>query len=101
MINGIPAELNKGSESRVLEALLEDYLQTQGDMKLSRHQSLALSLARQAASSSDTALSIPEAEQLIVRLFSVQENQWSPDAKPVWIKFGDELLFELFRKQKR
>ncbi len=101
MINGIPAELNKGSESRVLEALLEDYLQTQGDMKLSRHQSLALSLARQAASSSDTALSIPVAEQLIVRLFSVQENQWSPDAKPVWIKFGDELLFELFRKQKR
>jgi DNA mismatch repair protein MutL len=101
MINGIPAELERGSESRVLEALLEDYLQTQGDMKLSRHESLALSMARQAAISSDTPMNQQEAEQLIARLFTVNENQWSADAKPVWIKFGDELLFELFRKQKR
>ncbi len=101
MISGIPAELERGSESRVLEALLEDYLQTQGDLKLSRHESLALSMARQAAVSADTPMNTREAEQLITRLFSVQENQWSTDAKPVWIKFGDELLFELFRKQKR
>ena len=101
MINGIPAELERGSESRVLEALLEDYLQTQGDMKLSRHESLALSMARQAAISSDTPMNQQEAEQLIARLFTVNKNQWSADAKPVWIKFGDELLFELFRKQKR
>ncbi|MFN4914163.1 MAG: DNA mismatch repair endonuclease MutL [Sphingomonadales bacterium] len=100
MISGIPAELERGSESRVLEALLEDYLQTQGDLKLSRHESLALSMARQAAVSADTPMNTREAEQLITRLFSVQENQWSTDAKPVWIKFGDELLFELFRKQK-
>ncbi len=101
MISGIPAELERGSESRVMEALLEDYIQTQGDMKLSRHESLALSMARQAAVSAETPMNSQEAEQLIIRLFSVQENQWSPDAKPVWIKFGDELLFELFRKQKR
>lgn len=101
MISGIPAELERGSESRVLEALLEDYLQTQGDMKLGRHESLALSMARQAAVSADTPMNSQAAEQLIVRLFSVQENQWAPDAKPIWIKFGDELLFELFRKQKR
>jgi DNA mismatch repair protein MutL len=101
MISGIPAELERGSESRALEALLEDYLQTQGDLKLNRHESLALSMARQAAVSADSPMNAQEAEQLIVRLFTVQENQWSPDAKPVWIKFGDELLFELFRKQKR
>lgn len=101
MISGIPAELERGSESRVLEALLEDYLQTQGDMKLSRHESLALSMARQSAIKSDTPMNAQESELLISRLFSVQENQWSPDAKPVWIKFADELLFELFRKQKR
>ena len=101
MISGIPAELERGSESRALEALLEDYLQTQGDLKLNRHESLALSMARQAAVSADSPMNAQEAEQLIVRLFTVQENQWSPDAKPVWIKFGDELVFELFRKQKR
>lgn len=101
MISGIPAELQRGNESRVLESLLEDYLQTQGDMKLNRHESLALSMARQAAVSADSNMNSQEAEQLIIRLFYLQENQWSPDAKPVWIKFGDELLFELFRKQKR
>ncbi|MFM7765957.1 MAG: hypothetical protein ACKO6I_09900, partial [Sphingomonadales bacterium] len=101
MISGIPAELQRGNESRVLESLLEDYLQTQGDMKLNRHESLALSMARQAAVSADSYMNSQEAEQLIIRLFYLQENQWSPDAKPVWIKFGDELLFELFRKQKR
>jgi DNA mismatch repair protein MutL len=101
MISGIPAELERGSESRVLESLLDDYQQTQGDMKLGRHESLALSMARQAAISADTPMNAPEAEKLIVRLFSIPENQWSPDAKPVWIKFGDEFLFELFRKQKR
>ena len=101
MISGIPAELERGSESRALEALLEDYLQTQGDMKLGRHESLALSMARQAAVAADTPMNSQAAEQLIVRLFSVQENQWATDAKPIWIKFGDELLFELFRKQKR
>ncbi len=101
MISGIPAELERGSESRALEALLEDYMQTQGDMKLGRHESLALSMARQAAVSADTPMNSQAAEQLIVRLFSVHENQWAPDAKPIWIKFGDELLFELFRKQKR
>lgn len=101
MISGIPAELERGSESSALEALLEDYLQTQGDIKLGRHESLALSMARQAAVSADTPMNAQEAEQLITRLFSVQENQWSPNAKPVWIKFGDKLLFELFRKQKR
>jgi len=101
MISGIPAELERGSESRALEALLEDYLQTQGDMKLGRHESLALSMARQAAVAADTPMNSQAAEQLILRLFSVQENQWATDAKPIWIKFGDELLFELFRKQKR
>jgi DNA mismatch repair protein MutL len=101
MISGIPAELERGSESRALEALLEDYLQTQGDMKLGRHESLALSMARQAAVAADTPMNSQAAEQLILRLFSVQENQWATDAIPIWIKFGDELLFELFRKQKR
>lgn len=101
IINGVPAELTRGDETRILETLLEDYLQTEGDMKLRRHESLALSLARQAAVNSDTKLSDEAMQNLILQLFELENKQFGPDGKPVMIKFGPEFLFELFRKQKR
>lgn len=100
IINGIPAALGRRQEARVVEVMLEDYHQTQGDLKLDKHHSLALSLSRQAAITADQSMSAAEAEQLLLQLFSLAEKQIGPDNKPVWIKFGTEFLFELFRKNK-
>ncbi|MBL7812714.1 MAG: hypothetical protein JNL57_10865, partial [Bacteroidetes bacterium] len=101
IVNGLPAELQRGDETLVLEQLLEDYLQTQGDVKLRKHDSLALSLARQTSVSANTILDQNSMESLVNQLFQLPEWHSTPDGKTIMVKFGTEFLMDLFRKQKR
>jgi DNA mismatch repair protein MutL len=100
IINGVPAELGKGNEAKTIETLIEDFIQTQGDMRMKRHESLALSMARQAAVNTQEVMSREAMQQLIARLFLLPEKQYGPDKRPVFMKFAAEYLFELFRKGK-
>ena len=45
IINGIPPQIN-GNEEKIIEKMIDDYEITQGDLKLSKNDSLALSLSR-------------------------------------------------------
>ncbi len=100
IINGVPAELGKGNEAKAIETLIEDFTQTQGDMRMKRHESLALSMARQAAVNTMELMPQEAMKQLIARLFVLAEKQYGPDKRPVFMKFAAESLFELFRKGK-
>jgi DNA mismatch repair protein MutL len=100
IINGVPAELGKGNEVKSIETLIEDFTQTQGDMRMKRHESLALSMARQSAVNTDEIMPREAMQQLIARLFSLPEAQYGPDKRPVFMKFAADYLFDLFRKGK-
>lgn len=100
IINGVPAEVSRGDESRVLEVLLEEFQQTQGNVKNRKHDILALSMSRQAALKSGDEMDKESLKSLIQQLFSTEDYSFGPDGKPVVIKFGMDFLFELFRRQK-
>lgn len=101
IINGLPPELNRSDEAKVLERMIEDYENTQGELKLKKHDSLALSLARQTAVPVGTRLDPAMQRSLVEGLFEHPEKHFTFDSKPVMIKIGMELLYDIFRKQKR
>jgi DNA mismatch repair protein MutL len=100
MINGVPAEVNRGDEGKVLETLLEEFEETKGHVNNRKHDILALSMSRQAALRSNDNLDKESLKALVEQLFATPGHYFGPDGKPVIIKFGTEFLFELFRTQK-
>lgn len=100
IINGLPPELNRTDETAVIERMLEDFESTQGDLKLKKHDSLALSLARQTAIAPNTRLEPEMQKTLLEQLFACEDRQLTFDKKPLMVKIGIELLYDLFRRQK-
>jgi DNA mismatch repair protein MutL len=101
IINGLPPELNRADENKILEKMLEDYENTQGELKLAKHDSLALSLARQTAIPRGVRIE-PEMQKFLVEgVFASRENEFTFDNRAVMIKIGTELLYDIFRKQKK
>lgn len=100
IINGLPPELNRSDETKVIEKMLDDFETTQGELKLQKHDSLALSLARQTAMPAGTRWDAVSLRALVEELFLHSEKQFTFDKKPVVVKIGTELLYEIFRKHK-
>ena len=81
VLNGVPAELNHVNEEQVLQELIENYKNTRGAQN-NKHESVARSLAKQAAVKAGNRLSLEEMNQLIDELFACKEPTYSPDGKP-------------------
>lgn len=81
VLNGVPAELNHVNEEQVLQELIENYKNTRGAQN-NKHESVARSLAKQAAVKAGSRLSLEEMNQLIDELFACKEPTYSPDGKP-------------------
>ncbi|MVN21666.1 DNA mismatch repair endonuclease MutL [Mucilaginibacter arboris] len=96
VVEGIPAELTKASENEMLEKLLEGFKNNQSALKLSKHDNLARTLAKNAAVNSGTRFSLEEMNQLIDQLFACQMPNVSLSGKPVIITYTLEELFQKF-----
>ncbi len=96
IVEGIPAELTKASENEMLEKLLEGFKNNQSALKLSKHDNLARTLAKNAAVKPGTRFSLEEMNQLIDQLFACQMPNVSLSGKPVIITYTLEEIFQKF-----
>ncbi len=100
LINGLPAQISSCDEQKLLEHIIEDYINTQGDVKLSKHQSLASSMSRQGVNYTQNFTSNDEVKFLIKELFALTNPQFTFDGKLVFVKLTAETIFDLFKKQR-
>jgi len=99
VVEGIPADLGNGiSESQVLEQLLEAYKNNQNELKLSKRENLARSLARNAAIKAGIMLNTDEMNDIIDKLFACSSPNISLSGKPIIITFTLKELLEKFDK---
>ncbi len=98
IIDGIPADLGNVNETAVIEQLLEDVKNSKSDLKISKRENLAKSLARSAAIKSGTTLDNDEMAELIDKLFACQSPNLSISGKSTLITFPLQELLEKFDK---
>lgn len=101
IINGVPAQLSNIDEQKSIEKLIEDYLNTQGNIKLEKNQSLALSMARQSTSLQSALKTQEEIQYLVLELFKTPNPQFTFDGKQIFITLGPDAIFDLFQKSKK
>src|SRR5690606_3079344 len=97
IVDGIPADLENINESQLIERLLEDF-KSQSDLRLSKRDRLAKSLARHAAIKPGFKLENDTMADLIDRLFACQSPSISLGGKPIIITFTLQELAERFGK---
>jgi DNA mismatch repair protein MutL len=98
VVEGIPADLINTDESEILEQLLEGFKNNQAILKLDKRDSLARSLARNAATKAGTKMSLEEMNLLIDQLFACQMPNLALNGKLVITTFTLNELLERFDK---
>ena len=98
VVDGIPADLNNASEHEILEQLLEGFKNNQSILKLDKRDSLARSLARNAATKAGVKMSLEEMNELIDQLFACQMPNVALNGKLVITTFTLNELLERFEK---
>ena len=98
VVEGVPADLNNAPETEILEQLLEGYKNNQAELKLDKRDSLARSLARNAATKSGVKMSLEEMNLLIDQLFACQMPNVALNGKLVISTFTINELLERFDK---
>jgi DNA mismatch repair protein MutL len=78
VIHGVPAHLGEQKGASVLEALIEEYKQTQNDIKGSIHENIAQSLAKASSINYGTILAGEEMRELTDNLFACKMPNYSP-----------------------
>lgn len=100
IVNGLPAILSQGDEQKLIETLLEDYQNTQGDVKLAKYQNMALTMARHAAQRNPVGATPEALKTLLQRLTALPNPQASLNGKTIYIEISATQLFDLFQSQK-
>ncbi|MEY3716803.1 MAG: mismatch repair endonuclease MutL [Bacteroidota bacterium] len=100
IVNGVPAILSQGDEQKLIENLLEDYQNTQGDVKLGKYESMALSMARHAAQRNPVMQTSEELQSLMQRMLSLPDYHTTLNGKTLYIEISANQLFERFQNQK-
>ena len=99
VVEGIPADLGSNvSEVEMLEHLLEGFKNNQSELKISKRDNLARSLARNASVKTGTCLTGPEMNLMIDELFGCQMPNASLSGKPVIVTITLEELIQKFDK---
>src|SRR3984885_15223497 len=98
VVEGVPADLGNTAEGEILEQLIEGYKNNQAVLKLDKRDSLARSLARNAATKAGTKMSLEEMNLLIDQLFACQMPNVALNGKLVITTFTIEELLERFEK---
>lgn len=99
IVDGIPADLGTGiSETTILEQLLEDFKNNKDELKLSKRENLARSLAKNASIKAGQALDNQEMAELIDRLFATASPNISLHGKPIIVTITLQELMERFGK---
>jgi DNA mismatch repair protein MutL len=98
IVNGLPTDIQKAEASEMLKGLLQSYKSNQQQLKLDKRESLARSMAQQAAIKAGQKLAEQEAESLVRDLMQCDEPAYTPGGKPVFVRFNPDKLNELLKR---
>lgn len=98
IVNGLPAEHQRGSEQVLVDALLEQFRNQKDELNLSTAERAARALARQQSVSNKKELSAEESTDLANRLFSCSQPGITPDGKPVFIGYSANSINKQLKK---
>ncbi|HMP87502.1 MAG TPA: DNA mismatch repair protein MutL, partial [Lacibacter sp.] len=96
VIQGTPADVEQGNESRAIELLLEQFKHYTSELKYSRREKLVRSLARQHSIKAGKHLSKREMQQLVDDLFACQQPNATSNGLPTYTELKQEDLERLF-----
>ncbi|RZL31637.1 MAG: DNA mismatch repair protein MutL, partial [Pedobacter sp.] len=100
VVEGVPVDLGSSNinETQLFEQLIEGFKNSQQELKLTKRDSLARTLAKNSAIKAGTALSQEEMNTLIDELFACKTPNFSVSGKPVIQTITLEELDKKFEK---
>ena len=81
VVNGIPVDVKGGTETKVLEGLVEQYKNNQAQLSLGKRDNVARSIARRMSVRPEQKLNPSEMVSLIDRLFACANPTYAPDGR--------------------
>jgi DNA mismatch repair protein MutL len=96
VVSGVPVELKEQNVKKIIEGLLEQFKMNESELKLKKHENLAISMARSASIKSGKNLSYEEMKALVDELFSCEMPYSLPNGKPTTITLNLEDLNQQF-----
>jgi len=100
LVNGLPPDIEKKDEQEVIENILNDMANAEGNAGDSRKEFLATSLASNAAMAGNSSMDKDIQLGFLNQLLDCEKPNYSPEGLPVVVKLGDDMLFDMFRKGK-
>lgn len=97
VIAGYPAEISKETPRDLLEAFLDHYKSTGGDIKTGVRERIARSLAVAGAVNYGETLSQEVMQEMVDHLFACESPAYSPSGKPVVVIMGIEEIEKKFK----
>jgi DNA mismatch repair protein MutL len=96
VVSGVPIELKDPNIKKIIEGLLEQFKLNESELKLKKHENLAISMARSASIRSGKKLAYQEMKALVDELFSCEMPYSLPNGKPITITLNLEDLNQQF-----
>ena len=96
VVSGVPTELKEQNIKKTIEGLLEQFKLNESELKLKKHENLAISMARSASVRSGKKLSYEEMKALVDQLFSCEMPYSLPNGKPTIITLNLDDLNQQF-----
>ncbi|MFT5512000.1 MAG: DNA mismatch repair protein MutL [Bacteroidia bacterium] len=96
IVNGTPADINKGEEKEILEGILEHYKLNEQNLKLDKRENLARSLAKNAGIKRGMVLEQEQITQLVQDLFACDQPKYTPSGLCTFVTMEQSKLTELF-----
>ncbi len=97
VINGIPVDVKVGTETQVLEGLMEQYKNNQAQLSLDKRENVIRSIAKRMAVRSAQPLSLPEMASLVERLLACANPTYAPDGRRTFHTVTLEHIASLFK----
>lgn len=99
MIEGVPQDVRSGSETFILQDMIQEYRRNAEKLKLEKRQNLAKSYSCRNAIMSGQKLSLEDMRSLIDRLFATRMPYVCPHGRPVIIRISLEQLDRMFGRK--
>ena len=96
VVSGVPTELKEQNIKKTIEGLLEQFKLNESELKLKKHENLAISMARSASIRSGKKMSYEEMKALVDQLFACEMPYSLPNGKPTIITLNLDDLNQQF-----
>jgi DNA mismatch repair protein MutL len=96
LINGVPDNTNSSQPLQLIEQLIEEYKQTENDVKGNMKERVALSLSVASAIDYGKLLTVEEMQHLVDELFACENPNYSPTGKKIMTIMNTTEIEKLF-----